>query len=85
MPTKLFDSLELTKGEEDFVHNVLKDGVALTYVQRAQTLATLRLAKEIENFSKASNKSSKSLNWLTFGLVFVGVVQIGVQLIQYFR
>jgi hypothetical protein len=80
MPTKLFDHMKLTEGEKEFVSNVLRDDLAsdtsgLLQMQRAQTLATLRLAKEIEESSSASSKTSTALNYLTGALVFVGLVQ----------
>lgn len=80
MPTKLFDNKEITDGETEFISNVLCDDktleVASVYQKQAQTLAILRLAKEIECSTKTNNKSSLALNLLTGALVFVGIVNL---------
>lgn len=84
--TKLFDSLELHDGEKEFVSNVLKDdkpiNVGTLYIQRAQVLTTLRLAKEIEKSTDSNNKSSRAMNLLTGAMVFLGICQLAVVVIN---
>lgn len=85
MPTKLFENDILTEGEQTFVDNVLlddKSGQSGTiYYQKAQALATLKLAKQIEKSTISSNKSSFAMNLLTGALVFVGICQVVVAII----
>lgn len=86
MATKLFDDKNLTEGEKEFISNILKDDKTLEvgslYMQRAQTLATLRLAKEIEESTLSNNRSSRAMNWLTGALVFIGVCQVIVTVLS---
>lgn len=86
MATKLFDSLNLTDGEVEFISNVLKDdkpvGVGSLYMQRAQILASLRLAKEIEKATSSNDKSANAMKCLTGALVFIGACQVAVAIIN---
>ncbi len=86
MPTKLFDDINTTDGEEEFISNVLKDDklptTANIHQQKAQTLAIFRLAKEIENSTISNDKSSRAMLFLTLALVFVGVGQILVAFLK---
>lgn len=89
MSTNLFKPGDLTHGEAEFISNVLKDDKTLDvgslYMQRAQAIATLRLAKEIERSTASNNKASKAMNSLTGALVFVGALQAVILLINTFK
>lgn len=84
--TNLFEDKDLSIKEKEFVKNILKDdktpSVGSLYMQRAQALVTLRLAKEIEKSTISNNKSSKSMNRLTGALVFISLVQIIIAIIN---
>lgn len=85
MSTKLFDNVNLTDGEKEFVHNVLLDkyiDLDKVYCQKADVLATLLLAKRTEEATKQNAKTSKVMIWLTIGLVFAGLVQVAIAILN---
>lgn len=82
MPTKIFNNLKMTENEDEFVSNILRDdkqqGKYNVTLHQGEILATLRLAKEVEESRYSSDKSSKAMNRLTGALVFLGFCQVAV-------
>lgn len=90
---KILNQLNLNDEEKEFIRH--SDTSSTADINQTQVISSIYLAKKIEKSSENTIESNKTLAksnekyanrmaWLTAGLVFVGVVQIAIQLINLF-
>jgi hypothetical protein len=82
---EILNKFSLTQEEKDFADKVAKDLGYNGDVQisaKAQVFATIHLSKQLEEYSKSNDKSSKAMNKLTGALVFFGACQLIISIIS---
>jgi hypothetical protein len=64
--TTLKDELALSQGEQELWGNA----------QSTTDHAIILLSKCLEKSSESNDRHAKAMNWLTFGIFFVGILQV---------